>query len=122
MILSLINTFFTCAIFIVTSIVGGLTANAISYKKYEAAVAENNKITIKSLDVGDGKDLNGRLYKPSRNGVYPAIVELHGAGGIFPYQLWWAKEISKRGFVVLFVDNYCTRGLLCVRHQNIWDY
>ena len=76
--------FFACALFIVTSIVGGLTANAISYQEYEAAVAENSKITIKGLDVGDGKDLNGRLYKPSRNGAYPAIVALHGAGGIFP--------------------------------------
>ena len=38
---------------------------------------------------------------------------MHGAGGIFPYQLWWAKEISKNGYVVLFIDHYCTRDLLC---------
>jgi len=118
---SLIRVFLACALFLVMSISGSFSANAVTYQEYEAAVAENNKITIKGLDRGDGKDLNGRLYKPSGDGPFPAIIALHGAGGIFPYQLWWAKKISKWGFVVLFVDNYCTRGLLCVHHTDDQD-
>lgn len=88
-------------------------ANAVTFKDYEIAVADNNKVTIKGDSRGDGKSLNARIYKPAGNGPYPALVALHGAGGIFPYQLWWARAISKKGFVVLFVDHYCTRGYLC---------
>ncbi len=88
-------------------------ADAVTFKDYEIAVADNNKVTIEGLSHGDGKDLNARIYKPPGNGPYPALVALHGAGGVFPYQLWWARTISKKGFVVLFVDHYCTRGYLC---------
>ena len=87
---------------------------AVTFKDYEAAVADNHNVTIKGLSMGgDGENFNARLYKPPGNGPFPTLVALHGAGGIFPYQLWWAKEISKNGFVVLFVDSYCTRGHLC---------
>ena len=41
------------------------------------------------------------------------MVALRGAGGIFPYQAWWARQIENTGVVVLFVDSYCTRGYLC---------
>ena len=41
------------------------------------------------------------------------MVALRGAGGIFPYQAWWARQKENTGVVVLFVDSYCTRGYLC---------
>jgi len=68
---------------------------------------------MKGFSHGDGVDLTGRIYTPEGSGPYPALIALHGAGGIFPYQLWWANWISKKGFVVLFIDSYCTRGYLC---------
>ena len=93
-------------------------ANAVTYEDYKVAVADNNKVTIGGLSRRDGKDPDARLYKPAGNGPFPALIALHGAGGIFPYQLWWARKISSIGFVVLFVDSYCTRGYLCVHNTD----
>jgi len=89
------------------------TSDAVTLEDYKLAVAEDHKIVIKGFSQGDGENIEGRLYKPNGEGPFPALVALHGAGGIFPYQLWWAKEISKNGFVVLSVDHYCSRGYLC---------
>ena len=102
-----------CFITVFASIVSSVAWGGVTYKEYEAAVSDNNKVSIKGISRGDGIDLDGRLYKPKGDGPFPALVALHGAGGIFPYQLWWAKKISKMGFVVLFVDHYCTRDFLC---------
>jgi len=88
-------------------------ALAISFKDYDEAVSAGKKIRIEGASLGDRKNLDAILYVPSAPGPHPAIVALHGAGGIFPYQLWWARELSKNGFVVLFIDHYCTRGYLC---------
>ena len=89
------------------------TSIAVSYKDYNNVLNGSDKIKLSGISRGDGKDLDGYLYRPAGNGPHPALVALHGAGGIFPYQLWWAKYISKKGYVVLFVDHYCTRGHLC---------
>jgi len=86
---------------------------AVSFEAYGEAVSAGKKIKIKGVSFGDGKDLEALLFTPTEPGPHPAMVALHGAGGIFPYQLWWAREVSKRGFIVLFIDHYCTRGHLC---------
>ena len=89
------------------------TAFAINYDDYKKALEQSQKVTISGLPRGDGKELDAYLYKPAGDGRYPALIALHGAGGIFPYQLWWANEISKFGYTVILVDHYCTRGHLC---------
>jgi dienelactone hydrolase len=88
-------------------------AVALNYQDYQKALGQSQKITIPGLPQGDGKALDAYLHKPAGDGPYPAIIALHGAGGIFPYQIWWAYEISKYGYAVIFVDHYCTRGHLC---------
>tara|TARA_Y100001934_G_scaffold85749_1_gene106504 strand:+ start:169 stop:1071 length:903 start_codon:yes stop_codon:yes gene_type:complete len=88
-------------------------ALAVSYQEYAEVLKGSQKVSIQGISGGDGKELDAYLYKPKGDGPYPAVIALHGAGGIFPYQLWWAKEISKKGYTVLFIDHYCTRGLLC---------
>lgn len=88
-------------------------ALSITFGDYEKVLKGSQKIEIEGISPGDGKELEAYLYKPKGKGPFPALIALHGAGGIFPYQLWWAKEISKKGYVVLFIDHYCTRDLLC---------
>ena len=81
---------------------------AINLDDYKVALAINEKVKISGMPQGDGADLTGRIYRPEGDGPFPALVALHGAGGIFPYQLWWASQISRLGVVVLFIDSYCT--------------
>lgn len=104
-------SFFIACAFAVTAVPN--TAFAVSLEDYNKALEGSQKVRLKGFSKGDGKELDAYLFKPKGDGPYPALIALHGAGGIFPYQLWWAKEISKKGYVVLFVDNYCTRGYLC---------
>lgn len=80
---------------------------------YSDVLKDSQKVKIEALSQGDGKALDAYLYKAKGKGSYPALIALHGAGGIFPYQLWWAKEISKKGYSVLFLDHYCSRDHLC---------
>ena len=103
------------SLFISFSLVLSFSVEAVdvSKKAYEKAVTTGKKIRIKGMSFGDGKSLDALIYSPPSSNPSPAIVALHGAGGIFPYQLWWANELAKKGFTVIFVDHYCTRGHLC---------
>jgi dienelactone hydrolase len=63
-------------------------------------------------------DLDAVLYRPSGPGPFPAVVALHGCGG-----LWrdngklslrhsdWGERLASEGFVVLMPDSYGSRKL-----------
>ena len=84
----------------------------VTFKDYEKVLEGAKEVSFSPVRSGSGEKISGLLYTPSGKGPFPAVVALHGAGGIFPYQLWWAKSISKLGYVVLFVDHYCERKIL----------
>lgn len=61
--------------------------------------------------------LSGRLFRPPGDGTFPAIVGLHGCGGLFDKsgalqgrEAAWAATLTQRGYVVLFVDSFGPRG------------
>ncbi len=86
------------------------------YENYKAGAVEvsfNSIIPKMRAEMYDGKEISGLIYKPDGIGPFEAVVMLHGAGGIFPYQLDWARQLRDEGYVVLFVDSYCKRKLLC---------
>ena len=87
------------------------------YENYKTNAVEtdfNSIIPKMRGEMFDGKKIDGLIYKPDGKGPFNAIVMLHGAGGIFPYQLEWADQLREVGHVVLFVDSYCKRKLLCL--------
>ena len=97
-------------------------AQALTWDDYVQSVERGKEVQIEGISSGDNKDLTGRIYVPSEGtGPFPALVALHGAGGIFPYQLWWADWISLQGFIVLSIDSYCTRGHLCEHSSSDKD-
>ncbi len=97
-------------------------AQEVTWDDYIESVHAGQEVQIAGLSSGDNKDLTGRIYVPDEGtGPYPALVALHGAGGIFPYQLWWANWISQQGFIVLSIDSYCTRGHLCEHFSSDKD-
>ena len=93
----------------------------VTFKDYEKVLQGAKEVSFSPVRSGSGEKISGLLYTPSGKGPFPAVVALHGAGGIFPYQLWWAKSISKLGYVVLFVDHYCERKILCNRMTDDSD-
>ncbi len=84
-----------------------------NYKKNAVKVNFDSIIPKMRAEMFDGKKIDGLLYKPDGNGPFKSVVMLHGAGGIFPYQLDWARQLREQGYAVLFVDSYCKRKHLC---------
>ncbi len=70
------------------------------------------------ITVEEGRPLQGLLFKPAGPGPFPAIVALHGCGGLASSSAAlslrhadWAKRLIEKGFMVLFPDSYNSRGL-----------
>jgi dienelactone hydrolase len=79
-----------------------------------AAAATPEHVDIPSGDV----TLHATLYRPDGDGPFPAVVALHGCGGLIrrpalQSQLYgeWANLLVAKGFVVLFPDSFGSRGL-----------
>ena len=56
-----------------------------------------------------GTTIIGHLYKPEGQGPFPAVVLLHGCGGIWKWNKVWANRLADWGYVVLSVDSFWPR-------------
>ena len=84
---------------------------AFVFGRSDAASAET--VTFQ----GDGVTLSGILIAPAGKGPFPAIVALHGCGGLYDKRgavsqrhADWAGRLVANGYVVLFVDSFGSRG------------
>jgi dienelactone hydrolase len=66
----------------------------------------------------DGKPLKGVLYRPTGPGPFPAVVALHGCGGLGNTNVMisgrhadWGTRLAAQGYIVLFPDSFGSRGL-----------
>jgi dienelactone hydrolase len=55
-------------------------------------------------------ELTGLLYRPDGPGPFPAMVLLHGCGGIVRTEFGWAGELQRMGYAALIVDSFRPRG------------
>ena len=53
--------------------------------------------------------VDGTLFKPDGAGPFPAVVLLHGCGGIRTHFVQWAGAIRDMGYVALLVDSFRPR-------------
>jgi dienelactone hydrolase len=72
------------------------------------------RVTIPGADSG----LDGVLYRPDGPGPFPAVIALHGCGGLFNKQglpsarhADWGQRLAAQGFMVLLPDSFGSRGL-----------
>jgi dienelactone hydrolase len=79
-----------------------------------AAAGGPEKVRI----TGGAVVLPGLLYKPPGAGPFPAVVAMHGCGGLFGKASApearhdsWGRHLADQGFVVLFPDSFGPRGL-----------
>lgn len=85
---------------------------------FQIAQAARSGGTAKPLP---GVPLSGRLKKPDGDGPFPAVVLLHGCGGIWRWNDVWADRLTDWGYVVLDVDSFGPRGKasICDRPGSI---
>lgn len=79
-----------------------------------AGAAEGERVRIQGEDVM----LNGMLFRPRGPGPFPAVVALHGCGGLWDRvgnlsvrHADWAGKLVDAGFAVLVPDSFGSRGL-----------
>jgi dienelactone hydrolase len=63
--------------------------------------------------------LTGYVYRPSGAGPFPAVVLLHGCGGVTgayagSAERMWARWLAAEGYVALLVDSLTNRGVTTV--------
>ncbi|PYM65754.1 MAG: dienelactone hydrolase family protein [Candidatus Rokuibacteriota bacterium] len=72
--------------------------------------------------------LDGVLYRPPGPGRHPAVVMLHGCGGLWTRAravqakpAFWAEHLAARGYVVLLVDSFGPRGIdeICTGRRSL---
>lgn len=83
-----------------------------------------NTVTFQSSATyifGTPLNLKGKLMKPEGNGLFPAVVLLHGCGGIsLQRDNRWMERLLKLGYVTLQVDSFGPRHIssVCTYSRN----
>jgi dienelactone hydrolase len=80
-----------------------------------APLAAQDRVEIPN---GDDKPLKAFVVKPDGPGPFPAVIALHGCGGLgnrdsklSPLHLDWAERLRAQGMLVIFPDSFGSRGL-----------
>jgi len=89
--------------------------------------AGSELVEFPGFELAPGQQLQGALFRPAGDGPFPAVVAMHGCGGLiqahggmFSRDLVWARELREEGFIVLFVDSFRSRGFVggCATNGN----
>src|SRR5262249_42757910 len=83
-----------------------------------------------ALNAGTPTELDGYLFRPAGAGPFPAVVAMHGCGGLFTQRdrsklgvrnIDWGTRLSKDGYVALFPDSFNPRGTpeVCKQDQTL---
>jgi dienelactone hydrolase len=87
---------------------------------------EPEEVTISSGLASKGP-FTAQLLRPQGPGPFPAVVALHGCGGLFNKdddlarrESDWADRLVGAGYVVLFPDSFTARGMrqICTVHDR----
>lgn len=79
------------------------------------ASAQASEVTFPGVQ---GVTLHAILYRPVGAGPFPAVVALHGCGGLYDRggslnarHADWGERLAAQGFMVLLPDSFASRGL-----------
>jgi dienelactone hydrolase len=67
-------------------------------------------VDVSFFDDARKLQLTGHLYQPDGPGPFPAVVMMHGCGGVRSPQHDWGRRLRAWGYVALIVDSFGPRG------------
>jgi hypothetical protein len=92
---------------VVRALMADAWATSLQRVEFESA---SERLVSGALIPGDR--IQGQLAKPDGDGPFPAVVGLHGCAGMHDTtKQRLADDLVARGYVVLLVDSYATRGI-----------
>lgn len=74
-----------------------------------AAHAARQTVRFPNATPGAPVAIEATLIRPGGPGPFPAVVQLHGCGGIDAQSFRWARWLADRGYVALVVDSFGPR-------------
>jgi len=102
------------------------TAAAAALLGWTSTAPAQQLVHFPSLDA-DGTMLDGYLYRAAGAGPHPAVVFLHGCGGMISDRLGtintreveWAAALNRIGYTVLMVDSFHPRGVVNMSRRGL---
>jgi dienelactone hydrolase len=77
----------------------------------QAAGHADLKFSGDAKNLGSFSTLENAIFQPDGVDPFPAIVLVHSCGGINERSRYWTEEFLKRGYVVLVIDSFSSRGV-----------
>ena len=74
-----------------------------------ASAPVSTPITFTNVTPGAPQDITATLMRPAGEGPFPAVVQLHGCGGLEEESYRWARWFADHGYVALVVDSFGPR-------------
>lgn len=102
------------------ALLAGATAARAADPTATSPVADMERVSFASrADLGTDAplDLVGYLSRPEGPGPFPAVVLLHGCGGIQRNTAVWRRFFTERGYAVFAVDSFGPRGVKEICHD-----
>jgi dienelactone hydrolase len=86
-------------------------------------------VEVVTFTNASGLALPARFYRPDGPGPFPALVVIHGSGGLWKNDnpaagvmklnfLEWSTNLTAAGWAALFVDSYTPRGLVEFKNRR----
>ena len=104
-------------------------ANSGELVHFESAVYPPTPFKVKraeelgiELESKIGETIAGYLDKPDGEGPFPAIILMHGCGGMGRWNGIWSRRLVEWGYVVLEMDSFGPRGIehgVCFRADHV---
>src|SRR3954462_15803758 len=107
----------------IRSMLGMITASSVLPSVLSAQVARIEVHSIESVTVTNQQFLNGdkngkrvviggELQMPQGEGRFPAVILVHGSGGVGAREDRWAHELNGIGVAVFILDTFTGRGIV----------
>jgi dienelactone hydrolase len=74
-----------------------------------ASAPTSTPITFTNVTPGTPQNIAATLVRPAGEGPFPAVVQLHGCGGLEEQSYRWARWFADHGYVALVVDSFGPR-------------
>jgi dienelactone hydrolase len=75
-----------------------------------AVAAREEAVRFATLTPGALTGISGTVVRPAGPGPFPAVVQLHGCGGVEAQSYRWARWFAARGYLALVVDSFAPRA------------